>query len=50
MKRLDVRLGLTVLCLMATCALVACGSKPRGPIPVEDRVAGQPPVRVQPQT
>jgi lipoprotein NlpD len=35
---------------MATCALVACGSKPRGPIPVEDRVAGQPPVRVQPQT
>ena len=47
MKRLDVRLALTVLCLLATCALVACGSKPRGPIPVEDRVAGQGPVRTQ---
>ncbi len=49
MKRLDVRHGLTVLCLLATCALVACSSKPRGPIPVEDRVAGQSPVRVQQQ-
>ena len=50
MKRLDPRLGVTVLCLMATCALVACSSKPRGPIPVEDRVAGQNPVRTQQQT
>jgi lipoprotein NlpD len=50
MKRLDVRLALTVLCLLATCALVACGSKPRGPIPVEDRVAGQGPVRTQQST
>ena len=50
MKRLDVRLALTVLCLLATCALVACGSKPRGPIPVEDRVAGQGPVRTQQPT
>ena len=50
MKRLDPRLGLTVLCLMATCALVACSTKPRGPIPVEDRVAGQNPVRTQQQT
>lgn len=50
MKRLVPRLGLTVLCIMATCALVACGSKPRAPIPVEDRVAGQNPVRTQPQT
>ena len=50
MKRLDPRLGLTVLCLMATCALVACSSKPRGPIPVEDRIAGQNPVRTQQQT
>ena len=49
MKRLDARLGLTVLCILATCALVACSSKPRGPIPVEDRVAGQPPVRVPQQ-
>lgn len=49
MKRLDARLGLTVLCILATCALVACSSKPRGPIPVEDRVAGQPPVRAQQQ-
>ena len=50
MKRLDPRLGLTVLCLMASFVLVACGSKPRAPIPVEDRVAGQNPVRTQPQT
>jgi lipoprotein NlpD len=50
MKRLDARLALTVLCLLATCALVACGSKPRGPIPVEDRVAGQNPVRTQQPT
>lgn len=49
MKRLDARLGLTVLCILATCALVACSSKPRGPIPVEDRVAGQSPVRVPQQ-
>jgi len=35
---------------MATCALVACSTKPRGPIPVEDRVAGQNPVRTQQQT
>jgi lipoprotein NlpD len=35
---------------MATCALVACSSKPRGPIPVEDRIAGQNPVRTQQQT
>jgi lipoprotein NlpD len=49
MKRLDVRHGLTVLCLLATCALVACSSKPRGASPVEDRVAGQSPVRVQQQ-
>lgn len=50
MKRLDPRLGLTVLCLMATCALVACSTKPRGPIPIEDRVAGQNPVRTQQQS
>jgi lipoprotein NlpD len=50
MKRLDARLALTVVCLLATCALVACGSKPRGPIPVEDRVAGQNPVRTQQAT
>ena len=50
MKRLDPRLGLTVLCLVATCALVACSTKPRGPIPIEDRVAGQNPVRTQQQS
>ena len=47
MKRLPVRQCLTALCVMATCALVACSSKPRGPIPVEDRVAGHSPVRAQ---
>jgi len=50
MKRLDPRLGLTVLCLVATCALVACSTKPRGPIPIEDRVAGQNQVRTQQQS
>ncbi len=40
MKLLCVRQSLMVLCVMATCALVACGSRPLGPIPVEDRVAG----------
>lgn len=50
MKRLHVRQALTVLCVLATCALVACSSKPRGPIPVEDRVAGQSNVRTQQQT
>lgn len=49
MKRLHVRQALTVLCVMATCALVACSSKPRGPIPVEDRVAGPSTVRTQQQ-
>ena len=47
MKRLPVRQSLAVLCVMATCALVACSSKPRGPIPVEDRVAGHSPARAQ---
>ena len=32
---------LTVLCCLTLSTLVACGSKPRGPVPVEDRVAGQ---------
>jgi len=35
------RQALTVLCCVALSALVACSSKPRGPVPVEDRVAGQ---------
>jgi len=47
MKRLPVRQCLMALCVMATCALVACSSKPRAPIPVEDRVAGHSPVRAQ---
>jgi lipoprotein NlpD len=34
------RLALTALCCVALSVLVACGSKPRGPVPVEDRVAG----------
>lgn len=41
MKCLHVRRVLTAISVMATCALVACGSNPRSPIPVEDRVAGQ---------
>ena len=49
MKCMYVRQALTVLSVMATCALVACGTNLRGPIPVEDRVAGQSTVRVQQQ-
>jgi lipoprotein NlpD len=41
MKLICGRQALTVLCCLALTALVACSSKPRGPIPVEDRVAGQ---------
>ena len=41
MKLMCGRQALTVLCCLALSTLVACGSKPRGPVPVEDRVAGQ---------
>lgn len=35
-----VRLALTILSCVALTALVGCSSQPRGPVPVEDRVAG----------
>ena len=41
MKLIGVRHVLAVVCFSALAALVGCSSKPRGPIPVEDRVAGQ---------
>lgn len=41
MKLMCRRQALTVLCCVVLSSLVACGSKPRGPVPVEDRVAGQ---------
>lgn len=41
MKLIGVRHVLTVVCFSALATLVGCSSKPRGPIPVEDRVAGQ---------
>mgnify|MGYP000629631815 CR=1 FL=1 len=40
MKFMRVRQSLTVLCLISVCVLAACSSKPRAPVPVEDRVAG----------
>jgi lipoprotein NlpD len=40
MKFTRVRQSLTVLCLISVCVLAACSSKPRAPVPVEDRVAG----------
>jgi lipoprotein NlpD len=40
MKFMRVRQSLTVLCLTSMCVLAACSSKPRAPVPVEDRVAG----------
>ena len=41
MKLIGVRQVLAVVCCSALAVLVGCSSKPRGPIPVEDRVAGQ---------
>ena len=45
MKLMRGRQTLMVLTVLAACALTACSSRPRGPIPVEDKVAGQSPVR-----
>ena len=41
MKLLSGRQSLMAMCAAAVCLLVACSSRPLGPIPVEDRVAGQ---------
>lgn len=41
MKLMCGRQALTVLCCVVLSTMVACSSKPRGPVPVEDRVAGQ---------
>ncbi len=40
MNLLRGRQSLTVLCVLLVCVLAACSSRPRGPVPVEDRVAG----------
>ena len=53
MKLLSGRQSWMVISVLSVCLLAACTSRPRGPIPVEDRVAGQstsrPVQRVQPQ-
>ena len=53
MKLLSRRQCMMVICGVAVCLLAACTSRPRSPIPVEDRVAGQssarPPQKAQPQ-
>lgn len=53
MKLLSGRQNWMVISVLSVCLLAACTSRPRGPIPVEDRVAGQstsrPVQRVQPQ-
>jgi len=53
MKLLSSRQSWMVISVLIVCLLAACTSRPRGPIPVEDRVAGQstsrPVQRVQPQ-
>jgi lipoprotein NlpD len=53
MKLLSGRQSWMVISVLCVCLLAACTSRPRGPIPVEDRVAGQstsrPVQRVQPQ-
>ena len=53
MKLLSSRQSWMVISVLSFCLLAACTSRPRGPIPVEDRVAGQstsrPVQRVQPQ-
>lgn len=40
MTLLKNRQSLALVCVLAVCVLAACSSRPRGPIPVEDRVAG----------
>ena len=53
MKLLSSRQSWMVISVLSVCLLAACTSRPRGPIPVEDRVTGQstsrPVQRVQPQ-
>ncbi len=53
MKLLSGRQSWMVISVLSVCLLSACTSRPRGPIPVEDRVAGQstsrPAQKVQPQ-
>ena len=53
MKLLSGRQSWMVISVLSVCLLAACTTRPRGPIPVEDRVAGQstsrPVQRVQPQ-
>ena len=53
MKLLSGRQSWMVISVLSICLLSACTSRPRGPIPVEDRVAGQstsrPVQKVQPQ-
>ncbi len=53
MKLLSGRQSWMVISVLSVCLLAACTSRPRGPIPIEDRVAGQstsrPVQRVQPQ-
>jgi lipoprotein NlpD len=53
MKLLSGRQSWMVISVLSVCLLSACTSRPRGPIPVEDRVAGQstsrPVQKVQPQ-
>lgn len=53
MKLLSGRQSWMVISVLSVCLLAACTSRPRGPIPVEDRAAGQstsrPVQRVQPQ-
>ena len=41
MKLLSGRQSWMVISVLSVCLLAACTSRPRGPIPVEDRVAGQ---------
>lgn len=40
MTLLKNRQSLAAICVLAVCVLAACSSRPRGPIPIEDRVAG----------
>jgi len=40
MTLLKNRQSLVAICVLAVSFLAACGSRPRGPIPIEDRVAG----------
>lgn len=50
MTLLKNRQSLAAICVLAVCVLAACSSRPRGPIPIEDRVAAPSSSRISQNT